>query len=263
MLATDVSARTSDIIQLAAVGEDGEEFNTYVMPKKIISAGASQVTGLYMVGGQLEHHGVAVPTVSITDALKQFTDFLHKYEKPVLVGHNIKSFDCPIITSHMQASKLSQKFSSNIYGFIDTLSVSKKIFKKEDVGNYRQETLVNVLLQKKYDSHNAIEDVKSLKLLFNEKMHLNLKDLSSFLFPLNLSAISNSLTPLVENKAISVQTRNKLACSSLSFKHLELAFKRDPEQGIAHIFREPTPYGPRITVSKSIIDKLNKYFLRP
>jgi hypothetical protein len=46
---------------------------------------------------------------------------------------------------------------------IDTLKLARKMFKKEDVGNYKEQNLVKKLLGKSYD---ALEDVKSLHELF-------------------------------------------------------------------------------------------------
>ena len=79
-------------------------------------------------------------------------------------------------------------------------------------------------------------------------------------FPLDVNIVLQSLLPLIKEKVVSQLTKNKLARSSLTFHHLQIAFKRDPLQGIAHLFNEPTKLGQRISGSRKVINKVIKYF---
>ena len=56
-----------------------------------------------------------------------------------------------------------KSFKSTVSGFIDTLPVFKKESPKR--GSYKQEALINDLLQETYSAHNALDDVKALQKL--------------------------------------------------------------------------------------------------
>ena len=73
-LETGGVARTSDILQISAVHES-TEFNTYVTPTQPISKGASDVTKLTLVNGQLYYSNKLVDTLSVKDALIGFMDY--------------------------------------------------------------------------------------------------------------------------------------------------------------------------------------------
>ena len=51
------------------------------------------MTKLTAINGQLYYNGELVLTVTTEEALLAFIDFLKTVEKPVLVGHNIRTFD--------------------------------------------------------------------------------------------------------------------------------------------------------------------------
>lgn len=253
-----VIARTSDIIQIAAVS-GGEEMNIYMTPTTEISIGASAATGLTYVGGVLKHKGQAVSCVNPQDGLSQFITFIKKFSNPILVGHNIQSFDLPVLINQLSRYNLYTDFQETVYGFIDTLKVAKRTWKKPDVENYKQETLVKTFLNLKYDAHNALADVQSLQTLYQKMMAGFL--LSSDLFTLNYYACKKSLDPLVKDKVISSQTMKKLLQCSLSLSKLRNIHKRDTFNGIRNVFMEQCEGSkvPRISKSKAVIDKLIAY----
>jgi hypothetical protein len=80
-----VSARTSDIVQIAAACGD-EEFNVYVTPQSPISLEASAATGLTFVGGFMKHNGSVVEHKAPLEGLKLFVEFVKSVNssKPVL-----------------------------------------------------------------------------------------------------------------------------------------------------------------------------------
>ena len=90
-------SRNSDILQIAAT--DGEKtFNCYIAPRQPICAAASAVTGLTFSerNNQLYKNGETVDATTIHKGLLDFIEFLKSYRKPILVGHNIISFDVPV-----------------------------------------------------------------------------------------------------------------------------------------------------------------------
>lgn len=97
---TFLIAWTSDIIQIAAVS-GGEEFNIYMTPTTEIRIGASAATGLTYLGGVQKHKGQAVSCVDPQEGLSQFVTYIKKFSNPILVGHNIQSFDLPVLINQL------------------------------------------------------------------------------------------------------------------------------------------------------------------
>ncbi|XP_062581909.1 uncharacterized protein LOC134243696 [Saccostrea cucullata] len=115
-LETTGLARDSHIVQLSAVRND-EVFNKYIIPEKQMSSKATEITGIKVVNNKMYHSDEEVETVSIKDALIQFIDFIKKSESDaVLVGHNSKVFDLPVLFNILRPSpevKLAASFTSN------------------------------------------------------------------------------------------------------------------------------------------------------
>ena len=65
----------AQIVQIACkCGE--KEFNRYIVPRKPMSQGASEVTGITVIAGKLFLNNVQQDTVDLTDALTDFKTFL-------------------------------------------------------------------------------------------------------------------------------------------------------------------------------------------
>lgn len=142
--------------------------NKYVVPRKKMSLAASRVTGIRFSfnDNQMFCKGQRVETVNVHAALLDFIEILKGFDNPVLVGHNIISFDIPVLLHKLREFHLLNDFLSTVHLCIDTLKLSRKLFKKEEVGNFRQQTLVSVLLKKDYSAHDALQDVLLLQELF-------------------------------------------------------------------------------------------------
>ena len=228
-------SRSSDITQLSAY--DGEHsFNVYVNPRQAISQKASEITGLSYCfqKNQMYHNGKEVESVNIHEALLSFSDFLASKSHPVLVGHNIGSYDIPILMRLLEEFGLLSSFVNLISGCIDTLKLARKVYPKSEVKNYKQTTLVKMLLGIDYDAHNAFEDVKSLYQLFDEKLLSHCKDT----FPFQVSKLEASYAPLLVEKKISKAMVRRLANSGLGLNQLRLAFKRDQNHGVKCVLHE-------------------------
>ncbi|XP_067682586.1 uncharacterized protein [Haliotis asinina] len=96
-------ARTSHVTQIAAVRGE-EQFNQYILPKVQITPVAAQVTGIHVEGTRMFHYGEEVYPVPSKTAIGNLISFLSKSEGNVLVGHNIKLYDCPLFFNALLAS---------------------------------------------------------------------------------------------------------------------------------------------------------------
>ena len=223
-LETGDLARTSDILQISAVHESGE-FNTYVTPTQHISKGASDVTKLTMVNGQLYDNGNAEDSIGTKKTLIRFIDFLKTIQNPVLVGHNIKTFDLIFLFNNLAKCDLWESFLSIVVGFIDTLLVFKKEFPKRSC--YKQGVLMHELIHETYSAHNALNDVKALKRLIElvrSKSPKHTFGSSVIVNSVNAATHRMTLKPLEDSKTITKTMAGKIAKSGLNYDHMKIAF---------------------------------------
>ncbi|XP_067026633.1 uncharacterized protein [Acropora muricata] len=207
-------ATNADIIQLSAAhGQD--QFNTYIMPEKEITPGASQVTHLAVVRGRLCLKGKPVDSKSANEGLKSFVEWLKAKEMPVvLFAHNAKSFDCKRIIYSLQKCDLLSSFQSCVEGFVDTLILFKTI--RPQRKKYSQESLVSDLLGTSYSAHDSLEDVRALQQLISyqaimkSSFTLNYA-INSTKYCLNKAVNLHSLRPLIASKVISKGMGDKIA----------------------------------------------------
>lgn len=121
---------------------------------------------------------------------------------------------------------------------------------KATVCNYKQETLQKFLLGVDDESHNALSDVISLRKLYEEKLAKQCD--SSDVFTLSYYIVKASFEPIVQKKVISSLISKRLINCSLRLNKLNLVHKRDAQNGIRNVFREPMSGSktPRISKSK-------------
>lgn len=258
-LETTKLGRTSDILQIACVCGT-ESFNVYMKPTCCnISISASEATGLTYIGGVLKHKGKAVESLQASDGLQRFLQFLSQFPDSILLGHNIQNFDLPVLIHQLSKYNLLKAFETAVTGYLDTLKLSRKAFPKADVGNYKQQNLVQKLIGETYEAHNAIADVSSLQNLFNLKLKSHC--VSDDIFHLSYYSCKESLDPLVKGKVISSVTLKKLVSLSLTMAKLQVIHQRDPQNGIHNVFCENIPNSkkPRVSKSKAVISKVVQY----
>lgn len=269
-----LSERDSHITQIAALDEDSDEyFCTYVIPQKPISTQASKVTGLALNGTTLHHNGKAVKAVSIQEALQDLISFLGNLasKKPkILVGHNIKSYDCPILMNALRNCNIEDRFEEEVIGFLDTMKLFRLSFPSQK--SYSQQHLSKVLLAEDftYEAHNALEDVKTLKKI------VNLPSVSSINKPscefsvdyvtksIDYNSVVKrnmpSLQVLVNRKIITAGMARKIAGSDLSLRHLQLVHKRIGRDGLSALLSETVAGRVRVSKSQKVISSLCDYF---
>ena len=209
--------RTSDILQISVV-HGTNEFNRYVTPSQHISKGASDVTKLTVINGQLCFDGKPVDTVSVNEALHDFINFLKTISRPLLAGHNIKTFDLIFLYNNLVNCEYWECFQSITVGFVDTLAVFKKEFRKRK--SYKWKVLMHDLMHETYSAHNALDDVKALQKLLELVKPTLAKHMFSHNIILNLvSAATYRLTlkPLEDSKSITKTMASKIAKSGLNY----------------------------------------------
>ncbi|XP_072241362.1 protein PML-like [Leuresthes tenuis] len=165
-LETTGLGQSCEIVQLAAVS-GGHSLNLYVIPRCRIQRGAAKVTGFKVSRQRLFLHRQPVPTNSLKEVLVSFIAFLQMLGRPLLVGHNIRRFDCPVLARVLDELDLTAEFESSLSGCVDTLPLAREMLKDRGLQSFRQESLVRELLGVDYKAHDALEDVRALQTLYS------------------------------------------------------------------------------------------------
>ncbi|XP_053393709.1 DNA polymerase III PolC-type-like [Mercenaria mercenaria] len=149
------------ITQIAAMElETSQSFNRYVLPKQPIAVTAQQVTGISLSCNEMTVNGHIVEPSSVTTALNDFCTWLEKFNNVILVAHNGRRFDVPVIISAINNVKLQERFFKCVSGCTDSLSVFRKQYPGRS--SYKQIDLVHDILGATYGAHDATEDVRAL-----------------------------------------------------------------------------------------------------
>lgn len=155
-----------EIVQLAAVS-GGHSLNLYVVPRCRMQRGASKVTGFKVHRQRLYLHRQPVLTNSLREVLVSFIAFLQMLGRPLVIGHNIRRFDCVLLARALDEFGLRAEFESLVSGYVDTLPLSREVLKDYGLESFRQENLVRELLGTSYKAHDALEDVRALQALYD------------------------------------------------------------------------------------------------
>ncbi|KAJ3596934.1 hypothetical protein NHX12_003334 [Muraenolepis orangiensis] len=164
-LETTGFGKTCEIVQLAAVS-GGNSINLYTVPGCRMQSGAAKVTGFRVRRHRLFLNRQPVLTNSLREVVVSFIAFLRMLGRPILIGHNIRRFDCPVLVRALDQLDLRVEFQSTVTGCLDTLPLARDICKDYGFRSFRQENLVRELLGLDYDAHNALEDVRALQSLY-------------------------------------------------------------------------------------------------
>uniref|UniRef100_A0A8W8P2F2 Exonuclease domain-containing protein n=1 Tax=Magallana gigas TaxID=29159 RepID=A0A8W8P2F2_MAGGI len=264
-------ARNSHITQIAAVCGN-EKFSQYVMPKVPMTSKAAEVTGIDVINGKMYCHGNEVNAVKLSAAADALLNFFMKFQsKVVLIGHNIKSFDCHLLLNALESCSKTDAFLHCIAGFVDTRLLFK-IF-NPNLKSFSQESLFEQFVFSNYNAHDALEDVLALRTLvqtvdidvasvqFLSASFTFSNALGNYLYCLQIQQNLPSLGHLVDERVITKNMANKIAGSGLNLKFLQLAYSRNPSEGILNLFSEPIVSNRvRVTKSQKVIASLKKYF---
>ncbi|CAC5403490.1 unnamed protein product [Mytilus coruscus] len=152
------------------------------------------------------------------------------------------------VVRKLKESNLYTTYCKLVKGFVDTLKLARRVINKDEVVNYKQQTLVEKFLNISYSAHNAIEDVKSLQSLFDVK-------LSSFLIMLMfipyVSHLCGVLFRIYQEKIITKPASVLLARHGVSFEHIKTVYNRD-RKGVKFLFEE-------YKISQKIVNAINTF----
>ena len=151
------SGNDAEILQIAAT--DGkDEFSIYVKPCYTISPEASAVNKLTFQRGRLFYDGKPITdAVAIDVALKNFIEWLKSRMPCILVAHNCKSFDAKFLVQAAEKNGFVDDLAQTVSGFTDSLPAFRELLPERK--SHSQENLVQDLLCKSYEAHNALADV--------------------------------------------------------------------------------------------------------
>lgn len=164
---TGLKIDKNEIIQISAKCE-GENFNTYVKPRRGVSPKAKEITGITMRRGQMYHKNVPVDSKDLPTALVEFLEFLESLSpKPIiLIAHNA-NFDMTFLLMALQASSLTERFLPSCAGFIDTLSMARAVQPAKTVGGPENNKIKGLLEyffgEVEVDLHNSEIDILAME----------------------------------------------------------------------------------------------------
>lgn len=153
------------MVQLAAVC-GGHSLNLYVVPECRMQPGASRVTGFSVRRRQLYRHRRPLLTNSLREVLLSFLAFLRMLGRPLLLGHNIRHFDCRVLARALDRLELRAAFRASVAGCVDTLPLARQLLQPLGPRSFGQQSLVRELLGLEYKAHDALEDVRALQALY-------------------------------------------------------------------------------------------------
>lgn len=149
---TGIAPSSDRIIELAAIrftdGKPTECFHTYIDPERPIPAEATKVNKIT--------DDMVADSPKIGRVIKSFDEFVGS---SVLVAHNLE-FDLKFIFysgSHVMETKRK---------YIDTLGQARRIIKKDEVFDYKLESLCDLYFITNARAHSALSDAEACGELF-------------------------------------------------------------------------------------------------
>lgn len=135
-----------------------------------INEKASEVNKLTNKGKQLYHNNQPVTSWPRRVVAGKILEFLQSLKKNcILIGHNSKRYDIPLLILFMYQSNLLYEFCDIVDGFTDSLILMEKKFpERKNEGKLKLTTLVRELLQTSFENaHDAMGDVCALECLMH------------------------------------------------------------------------------------------------
>ncbi|PFX12286.1 hypothetical protein AWC38_SpisGene23782 [Stylophora pistillata] len=256
----------AEILQIAAT-DGNDEFSIYIKPRNVLSPEASAVNKLTFQRAILFYDGKPITdAVAIDVALKTFIEWLKSRMPCILVAHNCKSFDARFLVQAAEKNGVMDDLVKTVSGFTDPLSAFRELLPERK--SQSQENLVQGLLGKSYEAHNALADVQTLYQLVNK--FLNVKLLQKHSFKVSWVAsyqkllkekklLVNTLQPLVREKYISASMAIKCASSGLGLPHLRVVYQRGKEEGVKQVLMERFDNKPRVSSNKRVLAQICQY----
>lgn len=158
------SVQANTLLQIAAVSQNGDIFNTYIDPQRPLSQTCTNFLGLYYFKGNLYRDGLKLKTKNIVKALILFMAWISDFKHPViLIFHNGFSFDCTVLAKFLV--RLSINIPSNLKVVGDTLPYIRSNFQTPQIENHKLGTLAGFFDIHQEHAHDALSDSLTLKLI--------------------------------------------------------------------------------------------------
>ena len=307
---TNTTGKKAELCQLSTIDKSGQNsFSQYILPTNDIDIYASRVNKLsikFLNGKRtLFKETTALQTLTSDDALSRFIGYLEtsisncKKETTkdictVLIGHNAKRFDTPIIFRH-SCNEVREKLQSLRVWFGDSLSLFDHLVKSKhealDLSNGQscpsnESSFYERLFRETFQAHDATEDVVALpKILFVSSLRLSEEEIVSHCKPVSSSdalddclyldkryTLLQTLRGKLYNEAgndgaITKHMAEKIAGSGLNFDDLERVFTKFGKKGLfAILSMTPTSNQQtrksRVTKTPRILSAILTYFER-
>lgn len=225
------------------------------------------MTKLKFKKGVMYHKRKKVIAVHRHIALTNFLEFVDQFEKPIILGHNIKRFDCKVLFNQLKCYNMWSHFAAVISGFVDFLHVAKIAFPHRK--SYKQSDLLKDICGIRYDAHDALEDVKALqKLLESVKdrdtvvkliFHPRIVE-SAAMKDKALELSKNTFQDMVSLNVLSSSMMDKIGRTGLTYRDFCYAYNTEESDGIVKLLTMDIGGKPRVTKSKKVIQSVCEYF---
>jgi len=260
----------AEMTQLAAqytdAGGNMHTFNKYIMPIGYMSNKASEITGIHVrtVNGirKLFKHEHELNTANVAQALHEFILWVKSLQinNAVLTAHNGKAFDFRIIFTSLRTHGLLMELNKCIYGYVDSYQMLRKV--RPNFEYYSMTKLYEALFDSEFPAHDAVEDTAALGKILSatnictKEMLPFIMSFEEILVLLNQGKIQRELSNQLGEHGVTSYMMKKLARSGLSYKHLQMANNRDPNNGLRLLLSEKVKGKARVTNKKAIIQKI-------
>ncbi|XP_023319330.1 glutamate receptor ionotropic, kainate 1-like [Trichogramma pretiosum] len=121
-------SNTDEIVQISAISLHESIFNSYIIPSVSMSKGASIVTGVSVIDGDLFLNEERLEASSAADAVNLFIQYIKTFEKQeILLAHNGNRFDTPRLLKLVKEVGKLDEFCEYVTGFADSLPIFRKV----------------------------------------------------------------------------------------------------------------------------------------
>ncbi|XP_052772596.1 DNA polymerase III PolC-type-like [Mya arenaria] len=254
----EFSTHNSDIIQLSAKHLDtGDTFSTYIRPAGgYIPPKITSITEITIRGEQMFYNMTPVESTDTLTGLSSFSEWLKKFNNPVLIAHNA-AFDTRIILNSFLHCSVSH---SHIHGFADSLKLCKEVFPGHS--SYKLSAIIKDILKQDFNAHNANDDVAALADLLQTVDDLPKKLQITLLQEAHnkLNKLKNEIEFLptydryVNEKVLAKTTAKELAGTGLDGRLLQETYRCSGRDGLSELLRN------RLVKSAKPITNLSSYF---
>ncbi|ELU14671.1 hypothetical protein CAPTEDRAFT_186863 [Capitella teleta] len=247
-------------------GGQRRSFMTYVLPKIAMTADAETITGVTVVesptGRKMFAHGKELPAVDLSKAINDFINWLEEtgQSSAIMVAHNGKRFDFPVLMTALMSANLTTQFNDRIAGFVDSLTVLKKVLPKRQ--SYSQPAIYRDLLNADYNAHDAAADVHALSEVLSAA-EVGKQVLEAYSFSPSDVVMKNrhedtklhnlpSLRGLITAGVCGVKVAETIAGSGLNLHHLQKIHERGRDEALRNIFSAKNDINglPRVSVAR-------------